>query len=76
MTSPEQKPGCLPEGYTMDSMLTPEQFAIWQQITPVIARDRIPSMPGAVIESRKCVRIHPRTYLAAKLGRRFSGPPY
>src|SRR6185503_3722845 len=26
-----QLPGCLPDGYTLDSLLTVEQFAVWRQ---------------------------------------------
>jgi hypothetical protein len=76
MFSPEQKPGCLPEGFGLDSMLTPEQFATWQQ-APIIAvrRRLIGGMPGAIKESRKCFRIHPRTYLSAKLGGQFNSLP-
>ena len=63
----KQQPGCLPPGCDLDSMLTVEQAAIWQQVPLSTFRKRLATMPGRVRYSRKCVRIHPRTHLAAKL---------
>jgi len=50
-----------------DRLLTPEQFAEWQQLPLATVRKRLATMPGVVRESRKCIRIHPRTYLEARL---------
>ncbi len=57
--------GCLPKGFGLDSMLTPDQFCVWQQVSRdwLAARARV--LPGVVAHSRKNVRIHPRNYLAA-----------
>jgi hypothetical protein len=57
-----QLPGCLPEGYTLDSMLTPEQFCLWQQVKRRWLTHR-PRLKGLVHHSREMIRIHPRTYL-------------
>lgn len=62
----KQLPGCLPEGYTLDSMLTPEQFCTWQQVKPTWLARR-PRLFGRLKESREMQRIHPRTYLAKKV---------
>jgi hypothetical protein len=53
----------------LDDLLTVEQFAAWQQVPVAQARKRLGSTPGVIRESRKCVRIHPRTYLEARLGK-------
>ena len=63
-----QTPGNLPEGATLDSMLTIEQFAIWQKRAESSVRKSVAAkMPGVVKESRECIRIHPRTYLESRL---------
>ena len=67
MKKPVQKPGSLPEGCNLDSMLTPEQMAIWQQVPSSTFRKRMGTMAGRVVYSRKCVRFHPRTHLAQKV---------
>lgn len=61
--SAPQVAGCLPDGYGLDSLLTPEQFAVWTQQGDGLVRRRLPGMRGARQESRNCWRIHPRTYL-------------
>ena len=63
MNSPEQQRGCLPKGYDLDSMLTPDQFCAWQQVSREWFGSRIGILPGVIRESRKAIRIHPRTYL-------------
>ena len=63
----KQNPGCLPRGYTLDSMLTVGQFATWQQKSVRWVRARLPIVPGVIRESRQHVRIHPRTYLELRL---------
>ena len=68
-----QVPGCLPEGYGLDSLLTPKQFAVWRQITVGTVRARLPTMPGVVAESRLDLRVHPRSYLDGRLARRAAG---
>jgi hypothetical protein len=51
---------------TEDSMLTVEEFAIWQRETPREVRRRLRSLAGVFRQSREMVRIHPRTYLAGR----------
>ena len=51
----------------LDNLLTVEQFAAWQQSPVATVRKRLATMPGVIRESRKCVRIHPRTYLETRL---------
>ena len=63
----KQLPGCLPKGYSLDSLLTPQQFMIWRGVkrTWWSAHGRL--MPGVVKESRGTFRVHPRTYLEKQL---------
>lgn len=56
----------LPKGYTLDDMLTPEQFCAWQQRSLKWFRSRKHLLPGVVRESTH-TRIHPRTYLNSRL---------
>lgn len=63
MSTPQQLPGCLPRGFTIDSMLTPDQFCIWQQVGRAWFKARRKKLPGVKIHSREMIRIHPRTYL-------------
>ncbi|HYG22756.1 MAG TPA: hypothetical protein VEH04_08245 [Verrucomicrobiae bacterium] len=58
-----QKPGCLPTGFDLDSMLTPEQFCTWQQVERHWLTARKAQLPGVIIRGRKMVRIHPRTFI-------------
>ena len=67
LASNKQRPGCLPPGFDLDGLLTPEQCAVWQQTSVITLRRRLENMPGVIQESRKCVLIHPRTYLAGRL---------
>ena len=60
---PKQIPGCLPRGFDLDSMLTPEQFCAWRGVGREWFGSRIGMLPGVIRESRKAIRIHPRTYL-------------
>lgn len=59
----DQLPGCLPTGYDLDSMLTPEQFCIWQQCSREWLGANKSVLPGIVSHSREMLRVHPRTYL-------------
>jgi len=65
-----QIPGCLPKGYDLDSLLTPEQFAAWQQLAESTVRGMIPSMAGVIKRTRENIRIHPRTFLETNLKRK------
>ena len=56
-----------PAGISLDALLTVEQFARWQQTDVAWVRRNLADMPGVVRETRKHVRIHPRTYLAGRL---------
>lgn len=58
----EQLPGCLPQGFNLDSMLTVEEFCIWQRVSREWFTDR-PRLKGVAKQTRQMVRIHPRTYL-------------
>jgi hypothetical protein len=58
-----QLPGCLPDGYNLDSLLTVSQFAIWRQKSEEAVRAELPSTKGVINRNRKDHRIHPRTYL-------------
>jgi hypothetical protein len=60
---PVQRPGCLPKGFDLDSMLTPEQAATWQNLEPEWFRKHMDGMPGVRRLTRETVRIHPRSYL-------------
>lgn len=59
----EQLPGSLPRGCTLDSLLTPEQFCLWQSVGRAWFIARRKRLPGVIIHSREMVRVHPRTYL-------------
>jgi len=59
----EQKPGCLPPGFDLDSMLTPEQFCIWQGVSRDWLSARVETMKGIIAHSRQVIRIHPRSFL-------------
>lgn len=58
-----QLPGCLPEGCNLDSMLTPEQFCIWQGFSRDWLSARVETMKGIISHSRKVIRIHPRSFI-------------
>jgi hypothetical protein len=51
----------------LDDLLTVEQFAQWQKCEPSWVRARLATLPGVIKESRKHIRIHPRTYLEGRL---------
>ena len=70
MLQPKQIPGCLPEGYDLDSLLTLEQFAIWRQVSVSTVRNELPLTKGVIKWSREDVRIHPRTHLEAHVKRK------
>jgi hypothetical protein len=70
MKPPRQIPGCLPHGYDLDSLLTVEQFSVWQQSPESTTRKRLSVTPGVIRQSRKSVRIHPRTFLELTLNRK------
>lgn len=61
-----QVPGCLPPGFNLDSMLTPDQFCEWQQVSRAWWSKRSATLPGVKRVSRSMVRIHPRTYLEGR----------
>ena len=60
----------------LDALLTPEQFAQWVGESELWVRRRLASLPGVIRESRKHVRIHPRTYLEKRLGRNMLDAPH
>ena len=64
LNSIRQIAGCLPKGFTTDSLLTVEQFAVWRQVSVDTARRQIcAGTVPAILHSRNDVRIHPKTYL-------------
>jgi hypothetical protein len=65
MDAPKQLPGCLPENYTLDSMLTAEQFCTWQKVSRGWFSARAGSLPGVLSHSQQMTRIHPRSYIDA-----------
>jgi len=67
MTKPPQIPGCLPEGYTLDSILSAEQWCIWMGYSQAYGRKVLRQEKG-VLRDRKKPRVHVRTYLWAKGG--------
>jgi hypothetical protein len=67
MNAPKQTAGNLPDGFGLDSLLTVEQFAVWQQCTICWVREHMSAFPGFIVETREHVRFHPRTYLEKKL---------
>jgi hypothetical protein len=70
----EQSPGCLPKGFDLDSLLTPDQFAVWEQVKVRQIRERLRGLPGVIWEGQKLARIHPRTYLEKRLNIKISAP--
>lgn len=63
MKAVSQKPGSLPKGATLDSLLTPDEFCTWQKCERDWFTARRHNLPGIIRHSKKHVRIHPRTYL-------------
>ena len=65
----------LAESTDLDRPMTLAQFARWLGVDERWVRKRLRLLPGVIIESRETVRIHPRTYLDARLkpGRRNAG---
>jgi len=62
--------GCLPEGYDEQSMLTVDQWALWQQVPRAKAGRLLATMKGVVRRSRKDVKIHVKTNLELSLKKR------
>ena len=60
-----QKWGCLPQGFDLDSQLTVQQFAIWQQISVATAYAALASIKGVFTQSREWIRINPRSFVEA-----------
>jgi hypothetical protein len=67
---PKQIPGCLPPGYSLDSLLTVPQFALWRQVAESTVRAALPITNGVVKFSREDIRIHPRTFLERSTSKR------
>ena len=63
MQPPEQISGCLPEGFNLDSMLTPKQFCRWVQKSADWFAAHRRALPGVIAHTRQAVLVHPRTYL-------------
>jgi len=54
-------------GIDLDALLTPADFGRWIGESESWVRRRLGSIPGVIRESRKHIRIHPRTYLEKRL---------
>jgi hypothetical protein len=68
-----QTPGCLPDGYDEDSLLTLEQFALWKQLKPKTVLKRLPLFPRLIRHSKRDIRFHVKTHLD-KVLKRTSNP--
>lgn len=63
MPTPPQIPGCLPEGFNEQSLLTVGQFAVWQQKSERSVREKINAAAlKGVSGSGRSARIHVGTY--------------
>lgn len=60
-----QLPGNLPDGFTLDSMLTLDQAATWLQVRAASLKRKARSIPG-ISGVKHLRRMHPRTYLETK----------
>jgi hypothetical protein len=56
--------------FNLDSLMTVQEFARWLGVTERWLRKRLRILPGVIMESRETVRIHPKTYLEARLSNR------
>jgi hypothetical protein len=67
-----QRPGTLPEGANIDSLISVPEFAVWRGVSEVTAADavRAGSVPGVDRQFPQRPRIHVRTYLAMQ-GKQF-----
>jgi hypothetical protein len=63
-----QLPGCLPPGADLDTLLTREEFCIWQRRGRNWFAAWRRRLPGVIVHSKKNIRIHPRTYLDKAIG--------
>lgn len=54
-------------GTDLDRPMTLSEFAKWLGIGEGWVRKRLRLLPGVIRESREMVRVHPRTYLDARL---------
>jgi hypothetical protein len=66
--SEAQKPGCLPPGCDLDSLLTREQFCIWRGVSRNWFSARKNRLPGVINESRN--RPHSSPNLPRKISER------
>ena len=57
------------QNMNLDALLTPAEFGRWIGETESWVRRRLASLPGVIRESRKHIRIHPRTYLEKRLNK-------
>jgi hypothetical protein len=48
---------------TLDKPHTPAEFAAWLGVGERWVRKRLRTLPGVIMESRKCVWIVPRIYM-------------
>ncbi len=55
------------KNFDLDSLLTPAEFGRWIGQSESWVRRRLSTLPGVIRESRKHIRIHPRTYLEKRL---------
>lgn len=62
--SGQQIPGCLPAGFTDESLLTEAEFCVWMRVSRSWLVSRINKMEGVVKFSKRTRRIHPKTFKA------------
>ena len=55
------------KNFDLDSLLTPAEFGRWIGQSESWVRRRLCTLPGVIRESRKHIRIQPRTYLEKRL---------
>lgn len=64
LDAPPQLPGCLPQGFGLDSLLTVEEFATFTGQSVRAVKDALPTMRGVLRGSKRMRRkIHVGTYL-------------
>ncbi|MEI6197137.1 MAG: hypothetical protein WCS42_22705 [Verrucomicrobiota bacterium] len=71
MNTAPQVPGCLPNGFKDESILTLAQFAVWQQIT--LRKVRAMAMKGfrgLIVRGRKDKGVHIGTWKEFNIKRR------
>ena len=64
-----QIPGCLPKGYSMDSILNEGQCQAWLQLEVADFSKKVRDQKIPCLDFGAAKRFHPRAVLAAQVGR-------